>query len=75
MVVVVFSSSEDPRNICRAYELGANSYVIKPHDPEELVAMVGRLQEYWLSINSTAQNQAGECPEQGNTEILNCFAA
>ncbi len=52
MIVVVFSSSEDPEDINRAYDLGANSYIIKPHDPDDLVMVVKQLQQYWLNINA-----------------------
>jgi CheY-like chemotaxis protein len=52
MLVVVFSSSDQPEDINRAYALGANSYVVKPLDPDELVRVVERLQNYWLKINA-----------------------
>jgi CheY-like chemotaxis protein len=48
MLVVIFSSSDEPRDINRAYELGANSYLVKPHSMEELTALVGRFKKYWL---------------------------
>ncbi len=54
MAVVVFSSSEDPQHVSRAYELGANSYIVKPVDPHDLVRIVSQLQQYWLSINTPA---------------------
>ncbi len=57
MIIVVFSSSEDPADINRAYELGANSYIIKPHDPDDLVTIVKQLQQYWLNINATPETQ------------------
>jgi CheY-like chemotaxis protein len=52
MLVVVLSCSEDPQEIQRAYSLGANSYVVKPQDPEMLVDVVKRVQEYWLRISA-----------------------
>jgi CheY-like chemotaxis protein len=55
MLVVVLSSSEDPEEIQRAYELGANAYVVKPHNPANLVDVVRRVQEYWLGINIPAK--------------------
>jgi len=65
IVVVVFSSSVYPEDISRAYALGANSYVVKPHDPDELVRTVDRLQRYWLNINTPpkSQEQMPEVPE------------
>jgi DNA-binding response OmpR family regulator len=44
------SSDHDP-DISRAYELGADSYLIKPPDAEALLALVQRLRAYWLILN------------------------
>jgi len=49
-VVVVTSSREDP-DIKAAYELGANSYVVKPVDFESFTDSIGKLGLYWLLIN------------------------
>ncbi len=48
MQIVIFSSSEEPKDINRAYGLGANSYLVKPHSMTELTALVGRFKKYWL---------------------------
>ena len=51
--VVIFSTSQAPKDIECSYELGANSYVRKPEDStqfSEAVTMVGR---YWFSFNRT----------------------
>ena len=49
--VVVFSSSDLPDDIARAYALGANSYVAKPTDPARLERMVKALREWWTEFN------------------------
>lgn len=49
-VVVVTSSREDP-DIKTAYELGANSYVVKPVDFGAFVEVMKNLGYYWLLIN------------------------
>ena len=46
--VVIFSSSDEARDINRAYGLGANWYLVKPHSMEELTALVGRFKKFWL---------------------------
>ncbi|MEI7663513.1 MAG: response regulator [Bacteroidota bacterium] len=49
-VVIVSSSREDP-DISKAYELGANSYVVKPVDFESFFKVISDLGMYWLIIN------------------------
>ncbi len=51
-VVVVSSSAEDP-DIKAAYELGANSYVIKPVDFESFFKAMGNTGLYWLLVNES----------------------
>ena len=46
--IVIFSSSDEPKDMNRAYDLGANWYLVKPHSMEELTALVGRFRKYWL---------------------------
>ena len=49
--VVVLTSSKHTSDINRAYELGANSYLVKPISFDGLVDMVDTLKLYWLIIN------------------------
>jgi two-component system response regulator len=49
-VVIVTSSREDP-DIKTAYELGANSYVVKPVDFDAFAEAVSSLGLYWLLVN------------------------
>ena len=51
-VVVVSSSKEDP-DIKLAYELGVNSYVVKPVDFDDFVAAISNLGLYWLLVNES----------------------
>jgi CheY-like chemotaxis protein len=48
--VVLTTSSEGP-DINRAYDLGANSYLVKPPDADGLMDMLKRIQTYWLVLN------------------------
>ena len=48
-VAVMTSTDHDPY-IARAYELGADSYLMKPPDAEALLALVQRLHAYWLIV-------------------------
>jgi DNA-binding NarL/FixJ family response regulator len=49
--VVLFSSSAEAARISRAYELGANSYVMKPADFDAHVLCLRSLKMYWGSFN------------------------
>lgn len=49
-VVILTSSAEDP-DIKKAYELGANSYIIKPVDFNVFFKTVADLGLYWLVVN------------------------
>jgi CheY-like chemotaxis protein len=58
LLVVIFSSSEEPRDMNRAYGLGANSYLVKPHSMAELTALVGQFKKYWLEANNGGGRKA-----------------
>jgi CheY-like chemotaxis protein len=45
--VVVVSSSDDPADINRAYELGANAYMIKPMDYRAVEHLFQSITQYW----------------------------
>lgn len=51
--VVVLTTSSEPADIERSYELGANSYVTKPVDFSDFSEMFARMSVYWLAINQT----------------------
>jgi two-component system response regulator len=49
-VVVVTSSAEDP-DMQTAYQLGANSYVVKPVQFDAFMEAMSKLGVYWLMVN------------------------
>lgn len=51
-VVMLTSSKEDP-DIKRCYELGANSYIVKPVNFEAFTAAIRSIHYYWLLLNET----------------------
>ncbi|MBD2101363.1 response regulator [Leptolyngbya sp. FACHB-261] len=57
LLVVVLTSSDQQIDIERAYELGANSYLAKPPEPNALVEMVQAIGLYWLTFNRRPQVQ------------------
>jgi len=53
--VVVLSSSRESRDVKRCYELGVNSYVVKPVDFTAFTETVRRIGEYWLRVNEAPE--------------------
>lgn len=51
-VVMLTSSVEDP-DIKKAYEYGANSYVVKPVDFDSFCSTINSLDMYWLVVNQS----------------------
>ena len=49
--VVVFTSSKHEQDINRAYDLGANSYLVKPVGFDALLETLKQLQHYWGTLN------------------------
>jgi len=49
--VVVLTSSNQEHDIERAYDLGANSYLIKPIGRDSLLTMVQSLDAFWMKLN------------------------
>jgi CheY-like chemotaxis protein len=49
--VVVLTSSNQSQDVNRAYDLGVNSYLVKPVEFEELREMLGQVNVYWIDLN------------------------
>jgi len=56
LLVTILTSSDQARDIDRAYDLGANSYLLKPHGSGELAELVQRVERYWLDLNQRPAN-------------------
>jgi len=49
--VVVMTASQEESDLGRTYEMGVNSYIVKPLDFEALSEVVAKTGHYWLVIN------------------------
>jgi CheY-like chemotaxis protein len=68
--VVVLTSSDELRDVNRAYRLGANSFMVKPLDFEDVVHMGQCLTKYWLVMSKApeihrAPRQERNRPDKG----------
>lgn len=52
--VVIFSNSDDERDLQDSYDLGVNSYVAKPTNAAEFSETVRAIASYWLFTNRPA---------------------
>ena len=48
--VIVFSTYVQPEIIRKSYTLGANSYIIKPHELRAFLRVIHTLVEYWFTV-------------------------
>ena len=49
--VVVLTSSQEEKDLIATYELGVNSYIVKPVDFENFSTAVAAMGHYWLLVN------------------------
>ncbi len=57
--IIVLTSSNQSPDINRAYELGANSYLVKPAGFDSLLELVKNLDMYWLILNEEPELDEG----------------
>jgi len=49
--IVIMTSSQEERDVAQSYDLGANSYVVKPVDFGAFADIARQAGFYWLAIN------------------------
>ena len=68
LAVVILSSSDEPCDLERAYDLGANSYAVKPSGFEELMEFLKRLQGWWLTVNQSTSLDLDSSGKPGSAD-------
>lgn len=51
--VVVLTTSRDPGDVAAAYQMGANSYIVKPADFDAFGELIKTIKNYWLLVNES----------------------
>lgn len=54
--VVVISSSKEPKDLDKAYELGVNSYVLKPINYKDFMRATEQIGMYWLLVDEKVKS-------------------
>lgn len=62
--VIVLTSSEEIRDVNRAYQLGANSFLIKPMDIEDLNRLTQTINGYWLWLDKAPEASRPTSPKR-----------
>lgn len=50
--IVVLTTSAESEDVSRAYELGVNSYIVKPVDFDKFMEVASQIEVYWTVINA-----------------------
>jgi two-component system response regulator len=53
--VVMLTGVDDNEQISRAAQIGANSYIVKPSNPVQMLKAVRMATEYWLNLHQLCQ--------------------
>jgi CheY-like chemotaxis protein len=59
LIVIILSSSIHGEDVRRAYELGANAFLVKPSDTNTLVDICRSIKHFWLTHNVPPQRGEG----------------
>jgi CheY-like chemotaxis protein len=49
--VAVLTSSSQEKDVNRAYDLGANSYLVKPGELKDYAQLAEKVRDYWMELN------------------------
>jgi CheY-like chemotaxis protein len=63
--VVMLTSSREEQDLIASYELGVNSYVVKPVDFAEFIEAVRQIGVFWAIVNEPPPDRPGYGPSEG----------
>lgn len=58
--VLVMTSSMERIDVDRAYNLGADFYLVKPTEPDRLLDLAQAIHAYWLALHSDPDHQGAD---------------
>lgn len=67
--VVVLTSSDDIRDVNRAYQLGANSFLVKPVDSDDFASIIQAIQGFWMWMSMSPEVFRAQMPVQANAQL------
>ncbi|MEM8722554.1 MAG: response regulator [Cyanobacteria bacterium P01_G01_bin.39] len=60
LLVVVLTSSQENSDLNQAYDLGANSYLVKPVNFQDFVNLIELVDVYWFKLNQRPEICVGQ---------------
>jgi len=68
--IVVLTCSESIRDVNLAYQLGANSFMVKPMDFKDVIHMSKFLTSYWLDMSKSPEtSRSGKRRDESKIEV------
>jgi two-component system response regulator len=67
--VLVLTSSDRIRDVNQAYALGANSFLVKPYDFDDLTYLTNLVRDFWLQASRPPETSRP--PKEGSPEKPN----
>ena len=72
--IVVLTTWDSPQDVNRAYELGANAFMVKPFDRNQYLQFTDAITGYWLSMSAAPDLQLAQA-EHGTRESRGILSA